>query len=423
MPLPVACLAVSAAAAGCAAASPPPGYAMTAKVMERTQVRVAPDGRAVAAVGRFTEYGGRRVLRVVARRGDWLGVLTPQRPNGRTGWIRASRAVLDTSRFKITVDRSARRLTLRRAGRVVKRMTVTVGKASTPTPLGRFAITDKLRMAPGSVYGCCALALSGSQTVGWPACGWPSTARATRSRWAASPPAAAPARRPATWSGSCGTCRWGRRSPWWGRARNGGRVRGRERRQRRPRTLPRPAVDVDRPGTYERRPRALPRPAVDVERSSAPPPYPAAVTVPRHAPRSSPARPDRRPRRVRRRRGSAPRGGADARGDPGARGRALPRPPARGEEVALHHRPRRPPHAAARAPRRPRPRPGRPLDGVRRPPVPRRDRAPRRLAAGRRARAPERRPRLDPGRACAPLRHGPLPPHRPLRPPAHRPAR
>ena len=166
MPLPVACLAVSAAAAGCAAASPPPGHAMTAKVIDRTQVRIAPDGRSVGAVGRFTEYGGRRVYRVVARRGDWLGVLTPQRPNGRTGWIRASRAVLSTSRYKITVDRSARRLTLRRAGKVVKRITVTVGKASTPTPLGRFAVTDKLWMEPGSVYGCCALALSGSQTVG-----------------------------------------------------------------------------------------------------------------------------------------------------------------------------------------------------------------------------------------------------------------
>jgi lipoprotein-anchoring transpeptidase ErfK/SrfK len=166
MPLPVACLAVSAAAAGCAAASPPPGYAMTAKVIERTQVRAAPEGRPVGAVGRYTEFGGRRVLRVVERRGDWLGVLTPQRPNGRTGWIRASRAVLGTSRFKIRVDRSARRLTLRRAGRVVRRLQVTVGKASTPTPLGRFAITDKLWMESGSVYGCCALALSGSQTVG-----------------------------------------------------------------------------------------------------------------------------------------------------------------------------------------------------------------------------------------------------------------
>ena len=69
MPLPVACLALSAAAAGCAAASPPPGHAMTAKVIERTQVRIAPEGRAVGAVGRFTEYGGRRVLRVVERRG------------------------------------------------------------------------------------------------------------------------------------------------------------------------------------------------------------------------------------------------------------------------------------------------------------------------------------------------------------------
>ena len=45
-------------------------------------------------------------------------------------------------------------------------MLVTVGAPSSPTPLGRFAVTDKLWMERGSVYGCCALALSGNQTRG-----------------------------------------------------------------------------------------------------------------------------------------------------------------------------------------------------------------------------------------------------------------
>jgi lipoprotein-anchoring transpeptidase ErfK/SrfK len=164
--IPAACMLISAAVAGCAGAQAPAGETLTARVTERAQLRAAPAGRVVAAVGRFTEYGGRRVYRVVRRDGDWLAILAPERPNGRTGWIKAEHVVLASTRWRITVDRSARRLTLRRSGELARRMLVTVGAPSSPTPLGRFAITDKLRMESGSVYGCCALALSGSQTRG-----------------------------------------------------------------------------------------------------------------------------------------------------------------------------------------------------------------------------------------------------------------
>ena len=37
------------------------------------------------------------------------------------------------------------------------------GAPGTPTPLGRFAVTDRLIPAPGSPYGCCILALTGRQ--------------------------------------------------------------------------------------------------------------------------------------------------------------------------------------------------------------------------------------------------------------------
>ena len=151
-------------------------------MIERAQLRAAPAGHVVAHVGRFTEYGGRRVYRVVARAGEWLGVLAPERPNGRAGWIRADarRARRDAlARSSWTARRGGSSWCARR--RVVRRMLVTVGAPSSPTPLGRFAVTDKLWMERGSVYGCCALALSGSQTPGAsPACGWRSTARARR---------------------------------------------------------------------------------------------------------------------------------------------------------------------------------------------------------------------------------------------------
>src|SRR5206468_7182505 len=63
-----------------------------------------------------------------------------------------------------------RRLTVMRQGQAVMQMTVGVGAAATPTPTGQFAVTDGLRTTPGSVYGCCILALSAHQphiSQGW----------------------------------------------------------------------------------------------------------------------------------------------------------------------------------------------------------------------------------------------------------------
>ncbi|HJS70827.1 MAG TPA: L,D-transpeptidase, partial [Gaiellaceae bacterium] len=57
-----------------------------------------------------------------------------------------------------------RRLVVRRGGEVVRKMTVAIGRAGSPTPVGRFAVTDKLPGSRyGSYYGCCILALSAHQ--------------------------------------------------------------------------------------------------------------------------------------------------------------------------------------------------------------------------------------------------------------------
>jgi lipoprotein-anchoring transpeptidase ErfK/SrfK len=52
----------------------------------------------------------------------------------------------------------------RSTDRVVLETTVAVGSAESPTPIGSFAITDKLPGSKlGSAYGCCVLVLSGHQ--------------------------------------------------------------------------------------------------------------------------------------------------------------------------------------------------------------------------------------------------------------------
>jgi len=155
-----------------AAAPEPRGRWTTARITRRTTLRARPGGRVVARIGTRTEFGSPRVLGVTGRRGRWLRVIAAERPNGRPAWIARRAARLGATDVSIRVDRSRRRLTVRRAGRVLRRLPVAVGRPGTPTPLGRFAVTDRLHSSRAdSPYGCCAVALSGHQTElleGWP---------------------------------------------------------------------------------------------------------------------------------------------------------------------------------------------------------------------------------------------------------------
>ncbi|MDX6719810.1 MAG: hypothetical protein QOJ63_2064 [Solirubrobacteraceae bacterium] len=143
---------------------PAPSGPLGARLLRRTQLRERPGGPVVRAVGRFTGYGSVRVLAVVKRRGHWLGVLSDHMPNSRLAWIPAAAAELLHEPYRMDVDLSARLLTVRHEGRVVRRVRVAVGRAESSTPTGHFAVTDSLRIGPGSsAYGCCALALTGRQ--------------------------------------------------------------------------------------------------------------------------------------------------------------------------------------------------------------------------------------------------------------------
>lgn len=152
--------------------SAPPGTLVAQVRVGRTvAVRSAPAGPVVARLSSRTEFGSPRTF-AVTRAGRGLSVITTELPNGRRGWV-DGRGALRLSRSAVTldVDLSTRILRVHRAGRVVHAMRVGIGAPGTATPIGRFAITDKLRGSDYSaVYGCCILALSGHQTnlpPGW----------------------------------------------------------------------------------------------------------------------------------------------------------------------------------------------------------------------------------------------------------------
>ncbi|MFM8305324.1 MAG: L,D-transpeptidase [Actinomycetota bacterium] len=97
----------------------------------------------------------------------WVKVLLPVRPNGSTGWVRASDVRLFASRYRIEVDLSDHRLTVWEGGNVFLEDTVAIGKDSTPTPVGRFYLRVLLKAPdPNEVYGPYAYGLSGySETL------------------------------------------------------------------------------------------------------------------------------------------------------------------------------------------------------------------------------------------------------------------
>jgi lipoprotein-anchoring transpeptidase ErfK/SrfK len=84
-------------------------------------------------------------------------------------WVRMNGAVrLSRTRWRITIDRSARRLSLTHGKPLVRRVRVSVGAPGTPTPLGSYHVTEKL--AGAGEYGCCIIAISGVQPdipTGW----------------------------------------------------------------------------------------------------------------------------------------------------------------------------------------------------------------------------------------------------------------
>ena len=143
-----------------------PGHALA--------LRSRPFGPVVARVGSTTQFGSPQSFSVVGtERGRWLAVTEAGVGNNRVVWVDARSHGLryQRTRLELDVDLSARTLTVRRDGAVLRRLSVGVGRAGSPTPTGRFAVTDKLRgSAYSAAYGCCILALSAIQPnlpAGW----------------------------------------------------------------------------------------------------------------------------------------------------------------------------------------------------------------------------------------------------------------
>jgi len=175
-------LAGVAAAAAMFATAAPAGAAVrpsralgatVARIVAATGARTGPGTgrRVIWRAGTTTAWSGQPqrllVLGEATRGGrDWLRVLLPIRPAGRSGWIPADDAVLSHTPYWIDVRLRARHVTVWRNGRVVRRFRAVVGAPGTPTPRGLSAIYERNRQPdPRGFLGPWALSLTALSRV------------------------------------------------------------------------------------------------------------------------------------------------------------------------------------------------------------------------------------------------------------------
>lgn len=149
------------------AAAPPHGAtaALAARPLHGSVVlRARPDGPRLVRVGPRGALGGPLVFGVVAVRGRWVAVTAEGLPNGRYGWVKFGRDVaVQPVEWTLRASLSRRDLEVMRDGRLVRTIRVGIGRPGSPTPVGHFAVAEKLSGPFGSAFGCCILALTARQ--------------------------------------------------------------------------------------------------------------------------------------------------------------------------------------------------------------------------------------------------------------------
>ena len=146
-----------------------------ANVTAKIRARPSAKARTLARLRYQTEDGPPEVYPVLRSRrvkgALWLQVRIPERPNGHKGWVpRAALSGLKIVHTSLRVNRTTLRATLYKSGRKIWSSPIGVGKASTPTPSGRFWIRERLKNFGGNAaYGPGALGPSPLLPPGGPA--------------------------------------------------------------------------------------------------------------------------------------------------------------------------------------------------------------------------------------------------------------
>lgn len=130
-------------------------------------------GRVIGVLPASSPYYGvpsRAWVLGVSRDGRFGRVPIPYLGRVATGWLRLGGLQTMMTRISVTADVSRHRIFVRRGDRMIFSAPAATGAAATPTPVGRYVVSDRVAFPGGGMYGTFAFGISGIQTnlpPGW----------------------------------------------------------------------------------------------------------------------------------------------------------------------------------------------------------------------------------------------------------------
>ncbi|HEV2891806.1 MAG TPA: L,D-transpeptidase [Frankiaceae bacterium] len=139
--------------------------ALAKSVVARVKVFDRPGGKVLRVLNSPTVEGATLNTLVKERRGMWLRVQLPVRPNHAEGWVSVTDMTQYEVAYRVVVQRCAKRITVFKNGVQVWQRPAAVGKPSTPTPLGSFYVDFVAPMRYGGAYGPYLVSVAGFSNV------------------------------------------------------------------------------------------------------------------------------------------------------------------------------------------------------------------------------------------------------------------
>ena len=113
-----------------------------------------------------TYYKNPLVVEVLENQGEYIKVLITARPNHTTGWVKADDVTIASTEYRMELDLSTFHLKVFKGSDVFVETDVVIGKDSTPTPVGHYFVTEKIKNSSDTgVYGAWILPINGYSEV------------------------------------------------------------------------------------------------------------------------------------------------------------------------------------------------------------------------------------------------------------------
>jgi len=153
---------------------PAPRSALLAHIPHDLKVTSRPGGGRVIgtmpAGSRFFDEPLRAWVLKSSEGGRFAKVTLPYSGSRATGWIRIAGLKLSRTPYSVKADLSRHSVTVMRKDKVIMRFKAATGAPDSPTPVGRYFVTDLVAIPEGGSFGTYAFGLSGIQTnlpAGW----------------------------------------------------------------------------------------------------------------------------------------------------------------------------------------------------------------------------------------------------------------